>query len=153
MQRDNWAVQQKGMGRGLQTLCVSHERALFSDKYVVLISVCGDRNRCMLSISESQAVCERVCVVCVWPLVRWQSCTASWRYTLSYKVHLIHRYMHTHTTLGGLCWVRQHRGERDERRTMERQGEGEDSEFYHTKENYIFLFFNAQQIRFKDYFM
>lgn len=70
VQRDNWAVRNKGMERGLQRLCVcvylcvrvSHERVLFSDKYIVLISMCGDRSVCMLSPSETQSVCERVCV-------------------------------------------------------------------------------------------
>ncbi len=76
-------------------VCVSHERVLFSDKYIVLISVCGDRSLCMLSPSETQPVCERVCV-CMWPIVRWQSHRASCRYALSHRVYLILHHMHTH---------------------------------------------------------
>lgn len=34
-------------------LCVSHERVLFSDKYIVLISACGDCSLSMLSPSET----------------------------------------------------------------------------------------------------
>lgn len=49
------------------SVCVSHERVLFSDKYIVLISVCGDCSLCMLSPSETQPMCERTCVcVCVY---------------------------------------------------------------------------------------
>ena len=40
------------------SVCVSHERVLFSDKYIVLISVCGDGCLCVPSPCETQFVCE-----------------------------------------------------------------------------------------------
>lgn len=113
VQGDNWAVRNKGMERGLQRLCVcvSHERVLFSDKYIVLISVCGDRSLCVLSPSETRYVCECVCV-CMWPIVRWQSRRASCCYALSHRVHLIHQQTHTHTQPWEACAGIENTGER-----------------------------------------
>lgn len=97
-------------------VCVSHERVLFSDKYIVLISVCVGTTVSVCCPPLRHSLCVSMCV-CMWPIVRWQSHRASCRYALSHRVHLIHQRTHTHrhTTLGGLCWDREHRGERDER--------------------------------------
>ena len=137
-------------------VCVSHERVLFSDKYIVLISVCGDHSLCMLSLWDPGRVWPCVCV-CMWPIVRWQSHRASCRYALSHRVHLIHQrthaqacahthahirtHTHTYTHQEGLCWDREHRGEREMRRGREVGWRLGLRVYYHTTENELFLFF------------
>lgn len=114
VQRDNWAVRNKGVERGLQRLCVCVCMCLMKDfsflTNTLFWSVCVWGRLSLCAVPPRSPVRVR-------PIVRWQSRRASCRYALSHREYLIQQHMntHTHTSLGDFPWDGEHRGGHSQR--------------------------------------